>query len=387
MKKILLAFVCLLITTPLSARDFPDVAEASRQGRAAGFLKAQNVMHGRPDGRFDGAAPVNRAELAKMLLLGKKLDVSDEKKNNGRFSDVTTDAWYEKFVARAAEENILDGYDDGTFRPGKTVNTAEFLKMLVRTFDLEENLPHDFDDVAEDSWYEPFVGVVKTYDLFPDRESEKLLPAALLTRNEVAVALWKVMTALQTAEDDESGEEAEDLPAPEQEETTPPTTPATDPLSQFSSGSRVVPKDDSVLKVTQPSEKKRRQTTVDPGTAEVVLMPLHFTTEGGTVEIEEMQFQRLGPSGVFEDFDALWLEAGGQKISEEIIPDSDTIVIPTTLTLMRNNRAQIELLARISEQAVSGGSSRMVLFFPDWITTNARPQGFFPFGGTDVRIR
>ncbi len=41
------------------------------------------------------------------------------------FSDVDAGAWYEPFVCWAADEGVVNGYDDGTFRPDDTVTRAE----------------------------------------------------------------------------------------------------------------------------------------------------------------------------------------------------------------------------------------------------------------------
>jgi len=93
----------------------------------------------------------------------------------------------------AAENEIVNGYSDGNFRPANTVNTAEFLKILSKTFDLPSNLKYSFADVATDDWFAQFAGTVQKYDLFPDRGNRFLEPARELTRNEVVVAIYQFL--------------------------------------------------------------------------------------------------------------------------------------------------------------------------------------------------
>ncbi|MCF7847137.1 MAG: S-layer homology domain-containing protein [Candidatus Gracilibacteria bacterium] len=166
----------------------------TREAQAAEELQRRNIIQGRPDGRFDGTAPVNRAELSKFLLLSQNISPRNLR-NQGTFSDVPQGAWYEKYVMEAADRGILSGYPDGRFLPAQTVNTAEFLKMFVKTFSLEEDLPHEFWDVPEGAWFASYAGVVPRYQLFPRRNSRSLEPARDMTRNEVAVAIYQYLTA------------------------------------------------------------------------------------------------------------------------------------------------------------------------------------------------
>lgn len=89
----------------------------------------------------------------------------------------------------AIDNGIISGYEDHTFRAGNTINTAEFLKMLSKTFNLADNLPHSYVDVDASAWYAPLAGIASVYQLFPERESN-LEPGRNLTRTEVAIALY-----------------------------------------------------------------------------------------------------------------------------------------------------------------------------------------------------
>jgi hypothetical protein len=168
---------------------FSDTDTETTAGQAALSLYRRGVIGGFPDGEFKGQRLVNRAEAAKFLLLSKDASIEDVA-NNHRFVDVLDDQWYTKYVMTAQNKGIINGYADGTFRPGNSVNTAEFLKMLSLTFDLPQHLPYTFRDVPSDAWYEPYVGIAQAYDLFPEKLST-LEPGRELTRNEVAIAMFQ----------------------------------------------------------------------------------------------------------------------------------------------------------------------------------------------------
>ncbi|MBT4585325.1 S-layer homology domain-containing protein [Candidatus Peregrinibacteria bacterium] len=170
---------------------FPDTSLSTLEGRASAELYRRAVIGGFPDGEFKGDRPVNRAEAAKFLLLARFGEISNVS-NSGRFPDVLDGQWYTKYVVTAANKGIISGHPDGTFKPADGVNTAEFLKMLTLTFDLQTNLPFSYRDVSSSDWFSQYAGIAKKYNLFPDRTSY-LSPARALTRSEVSVAIYQFL--------------------------------------------------------------------------------------------------------------------------------------------------------------------------------------------------
>jgi hypothetical protein len=159
---------------------------------------------------FRGANKVNRAEAAKFLLFTKYQNNRDSQVGNltnaGRFRDVAEGQWYTRFVIKAANLGIINGYDtDGngsadSFGPARTVNTAEFLKMLSMALSCDSaragysssytgnNIYYDV-PVNSSEWYRQFVPIAKACNLFPDR-GNYLSASRELTRDEVAVAIY-----------------------------------------------------------------------------------------------------------------------------------------------------------------------------------------------------
>lgn len=182
-----------VLVNPYDYRNpFPDTNINQLSGQAAAELYRRGVIGGYPDGEFKKDRWVNRAEVAKFLLLAREINVQDLR-NNGRFWDAIEGEWYVKYIITAAEEGILSGHPDGSFKPDFNVNTAEFLKMLTLTFDLEENISYTYTDVEAGSWYQQYAGVAQKYDLFPHRTAQ-LLPANELTRQEVAIAIYQFLS-------------------------------------------------------------------------------------------------------------------------------------------------------------------------------------------------
>ncbi len=170
---------------------FSDTDIKTLAGKAAAYLYNKNIIGGFKDGTFRGNNDVNRAEATKFLLLAKGISVKDV--SSSQFSDLKEGEWYVKYVVTAANEGIISGYKDGTFKPGNTVTVAEFLKIITKTFDLDTGLSYSYKDVNSEDWFASYVGIAEKYDLFPDKDNGYLEPSSNLTRYDVAVAIYQYM--------------------------------------------------------------------------------------------------------------------------------------------------------------------------------------------------
>ena len=99
--------------------DFTTIVSAAMAGSASSglsSLKESISLDPHPDTE-------GHAFIARQLL--KKLSPAS-------FSDVAEDAWYASVVCYAADEGLVLGYDDGTFRPENNMTVAEYLTIMYR---------------------------------------------------------------------------------------------------------------------------------------------------------------------------------------------------------------------------------------------------------------
>jgi hypothetical protein len=91
--------------------------------------------------------------------------------------------WARPFIEALAQENLINGFSDGTFRPDQPVTRAQFAAMIQQVFD-ENNvqLPREFDRTAVDYW--------TSRDFGNNRSSNRQLRLSdPLSRAQVLVAL------------------------------------------------------------------------------------------------------------------------------------------------------------------------------------------------------
>jgi len=134
MKKVLsLVLVIAMVLSSMSfafaSTSFNDVVDTDYED-AINTLVSLGVITGYEDGTFRPEKTVTRAEMAKMLVITLGFgDLVAGSKSN--FSD-TQGHWADAYIALAAGKGIVIGTGSGKFAPDKTVSYDEALTMLVR---------------------------------------------------------------------------------------------------------------------------------------------------------------------------------------------------------------------------------------------------------------
>ncbi|MGQ7889898.1 S-layer homology domain-containing protein [Paenibacillus sp. WC2504] len=109
--------------------------------------------------------------------------------NQVSFEDTTSvKAWAGRQIQVAAAKGILEGRAENAFDPNGFVTRAEFAKMIVKTFALENaNATENFDDVNDQDWYKVYVASAVKNGIVDGKEPGKFDPNGKITRAEMAV--------------------------------------------------------------------------------------------------------------------------------------------------------------------------------------------------------
>lgn len=92
-------------------------------------LASRLILQGTGDGRFSPDRTVTRAEFAAILVRALGLAGGSQ---SSSYADVKPGDWYTEAVTLAQKYGIVNGYSDGTFRPGHTITREEALVMFNR---------------------------------------------------------------------------------------------------------------------------------------------------------------------------------------------------------------------------------------------------------------
>lgn len=95
---------------------------------AVDFAQASGLMSGMGDNKFAPDVTTTRAMVAQVMYeLADEPDVSDL---TCPLSDVDSTAWYADAVIWAYNAGVVSGYEDGTFRPDRTITRQEMAVMF-----------------------------------------------------------------------------------------------------------------------------------------------------------------------------------------------------------------------------------------------------------------
>lgn len=106
------------------------------------------------------------------------------------FADVKSGSWYEAAILYARANGFFDGTSATTFEPDGPMTRAMFVTVLGRMAGVEAADyagATDFIDVAEGTWYAPFVKWAARYGITTGTGNGKFSPDGRITREEMAV--------------------------------------------------------------------------------------------------------------------------------------------------------------------------------------------------------
>ncbi len=134
--------------------DFSDVNEGDWFNNNVSTVAAAGIVNGYEDGTFKPNNYITRAEFAAIAARFTSLLHEGE----SLFND-TTGHWAEEAINNAAITGWISGYDDGSFEPDANITRAEAITLINRVlyrYVREDNLHTDMNkwaDNTEDKWY------------------------------------------------------------------------------------------------------------------------------------------------------------------------------------------------------------------------------------------
>lgn len=113
-----------------TTNPYTDVPSDAWFNKAVSTLTNAGIIYGRGAGIFDPNASITRAEFAAMAVrfFGSGYEGPD------MFSDIDGH-WAQEAINQAANEGIISGYPDGTFRPDNNITRSEAISIINRVLD------------------------------------------------------------------------------------------------------------------------------------------------------------------------------------------------------------------------------------------------------------
>ena len=111
------------------------------------------------------------------------------------YSDVSQDYWAYNYIKVLSDKKILLGDNDKSFRPEDSMTRAEFVSVLSRIWNAENNIQSDegnslkFNDVNESDWYFDNVNWASANGIVNGFENGEFRPNDYITREDICVII------------------------------------------------------------------------------------------------------------------------------------------------------------------------------------------------------
>lgn len=136
---------------------------------------------------------ITRAEAAALISRISSGFDSDKDYDVSKFADVDSGAWFAKNVGYAAENNIVSGYEDGSFRPQNTITREEFAAMICRFMKYDTSASEVFSDVPSEHWAAPYIAAMKANGIISGYEDGSFGLGKNITRAETIAIINRAL--------------------------------------------------------------------------------------------------------------------------------------------------------------------------------------------------
>lgn len=159
-------------------------------------------VNGYEDNTVRPDALVSRAEFVKMLVeavggYDPEIDYGDS------YRDVGKNKWYANYIAYGKRIKIIDGYNDGTFHPEETITRAEGAKLI---YGVLEDVPEfdgtsNFKDVQGTEWFAQSVEALYSLGIINGYEDGTFRPSNNIYRKEAIKMIVMISRIAPTEEE------------------------------------------------------------------------------------------------------------------------------------------------------------------------------------------
>ncbi|RDI39980.1 C40 family peptidase [Falsibacillus pallidus] len=170
---------------------FSDLPTSHPAYEAVELLNSKNIINGFDNGEFKPDGLVTRGQASAIVNRILKVSTSSTKS----FPDVGTGSTFAKDIAAMKETGIIQGFPDGSFRPGDSLTRAQMAVILDRAFKTENKVgvtkaSNVYLDVAPTSWAADAISALYYLDKTTMFKTDYFRAGFNATRAEFSAAVY-----------------------------------------------------------------------------------------------------------------------------------------------------------------------------------------------------
>ena len=185
-------------------KDFADIkAKSQEMQEAIKLLASKGIINGTNETMFEPDSTISRAEVTALLM--RTLSLLDPNADGG-FTDVTPQNWYYGAAGSAKEHNIINGFEDNTFRGDAVIAKDQIVSVSARTLreQMDYKTPSDvtgelsiYTDAGNiANWAREDVALATMTNLVLKRTDGKFDGSAGMTRGDAAIIVKRLFDKL-----------------------------------------------------------------------------------------------------------------------------------------------------------------------------------------------
>ena len=157
------------------------------------ILNDERVISTRYNTSFNPDTPVPRGQVVEMIIKKMGLTVPGSIYEEV-FSDVPRNNKYSRYIVKAQQLGIVEGYPDNTFRPDSSISRSETLAMILRAFEIKilRGGFQFYPDVPRHEWFFKYVDTGTVHALVSGYDTGRFGPHDPITFGEIAKILYQV---------------------------------------------------------------------------------------------------------------------------------------------------------------------------------------------------
>lgn len=172
------------LSTEAASTSFKDLNSSNVHYNDIMNLVNRGVIKGYPDNTYKPGKAVTRAEAA--LILANVLELDTKNVTDPGFKDVPKTNFYYNAIAALTKEGIINGFQDGTFKPKDTLTRGQMAKIIQSAFELQAgNKETPFKDISN-SFYKEYITALYDNKVTTGATPTTFAPAAPVTRGQLA---------------------------------------------------------------------------------------------------------------------------------------------------------------------------------------------------------
>ncbi|WP_261131737.1 S8 family serine peptidase [Bacillus sp. Marseille-Q3570] len=172
-------------------KGFLDVRSGDWFGDAVFFLKEQNLVNGYTDGTFKPENDITRGEMATIIARVLGLDTNQQ---DTVFEDVKKSYFASGAIQSLYEEQIISGFPDGTFKPITAIRRGDAAIMIAKSF---EFTPPDsyqsFPDLSDSYYGLKAIQTLYAKGIINGYPEGTIRPNKFITRAEMATLIERAI--------------------------------------------------------------------------------------------------------------------------------------------------------------------------------------------------